>query len=120
MSAIQSTADPGTANWIPEPLYPLTIEQYESMVEAGVLTTRDKVHLINGYLVAKMPKNPPHVIACHKTRVAFERMIADRAWHVRVESPVRLPPNSEPEPDAAVVRGAFLDYTQHPKRQTWP
>jgi Uma2 family endonuclease len=32
-------------------------------------------------------------------------------WHVRSAKPVRLPPNSKPEPDRSVVRGTIRDYS---------
>ncbi len=42
-----------------EILYRLTVEEYEQI--AGFLND-DRVELIDGYLVKKMNKNPPHVI----------------------------------------------------------
>ena len=39
----------------------MSLEKYEAMVDAGILTKRDKVHLINGVLVAKM--NQTDVVA---------------------------------------------------------
>ena len=50
------TADPV---WIPSPLYRMTVEQYEAMVASGAFSKKDRFHLINGYLVAKMTQNPP-------------------------------------------------------------
>ena len=47
--------------WIPTPLYRMSVEKYEALVQSGVFTPRDRFHLINGYLVAKMTQNPPHV-----------------------------------------------------------
>ena len=49
--------------WIPSPLYRMTVDEYEAMVESGALKSRNRFHLINGYLVAKMTQNPPHVVA---------------------------------------------------------
>ena len=42
---------------------PISIDQYEKLVETGVLTKRDKVQLIDGMLVPKMVQNPPHSVA---------------------------------------------------------
>jgi hypothetical protein len=42
----------------------MTLDQYEAMVAAGAFTRRDRVNLINGYLVAKMTELPPHGAAC--------------------------------------------------------
>ena len=52
--------DPG---WVPSSLYRLTLEQYEAMVDAGIFTGRERVHLINGFLVAKMTQHDPHCTA---------------------------------------------------------
>ena len=48
-----------------ETLYRLTVEEYEQI--AGFLDD-DRVELIDGYLVKKMVKNPPHVVACAHPR----------------------------------------------------
>jgi Uma2 family endonuclease len=103
-------------DWTPRPeeIYRLTVEQYESMVSAGLFTKRDKLHLINGILVAKMTKKPPHVIACEKTRDALLR-VTPRGWRVMGEAPVRIPEYNEPEPDLALARGTAEDYAaRHP------
>ena len=59
-------------------VYRLNVNQYEAIVRAGVFTKRDRLHLINGILVAKMTKKPPHVIACEKTRDALMRAVPDQ------------------------------------------
>jgi Uma2 family endonuclease len=89
----------------------MSLEKYEAMVNAGFLTKRDKVHLINGVLVAKMAQNDAHATAdilCHDALVAA----VPPGWHVRADKPLRLPPDSKPEPDQAVVRGSVRDYAR--------
>jgi hypothetical protein len=51
------------SGWIPSPLYRLTLEQYEAMVDSGIFSGRDRLHLISGYLVAKMTQNDLHATA---------------------------------------------------------
>ena len=87
------------------PLYRLTIEQYEAMAAAGILGDDDAVELIDGLLVSKMTKKPPHVVACELTFWAIHGILPT-GWRPRWESPVRVPGRSEPEPDISVVRGA--------------
>ncbi len=101
--------------WIPSSLYRLTLEQYEAMVDAGIFTGRDKVHLINGYLVAKMTQNTPHATADDLCGDRLNRVIPP-GWYVRAAKPIRLPTeSSEPEPDRCVVRGGIRDYAaRHP------
>jgi Uma2 family endonuclease len=105
-------ADPG---WIPSPLFRMTVEQYEAMVESGAFNARDRFHLINGYLVAKTTQNPPHVVADELCGAALLRIVPP-GWHLLSAKPIRLPGrDSEPEPDRCVVRGAIRDYEdRHP------
>jgi hypothetical protein len=58
--------------WVPSvpTLYRLSIAQYEAMVASGVFTKRDRLHLINGFLVAKRTEDPPHAAACEGVRLA--------------------------------------------------
>jgi hypothetical protein len=42
------------------PIYRLSTAQYHAMAKAGILTADDRVELLQGWLVAKMSKNPPH------------------------------------------------------------
>ncbi len=107
------TADPG---WIPSPLYRMTVEQYEVMVASGAFSKKDRFHLINGYLVAKMTQNPPHVIADDLLGAELARIIPADRYYIRVAKPIRLPDrDSEPEPDRCVARGTIRDYEgRHP------
>ena len=107
------TVDQG---WIPSPLYRMSLEQYEAMAASGVFTKRDRLHLINGYLVAKLTQNPPHSTADDLCGKALDRTIP-AGWYVRAGKPVRIPSQiSEPEPDRCVVRGGIRDYLRrHPE-----
>jgi hypothetical protein len=42
------------------PTFQLTVDQYDQMIETGILTKDDRVELIRGEIVPKMPSNPPH------------------------------------------------------------
>jgi Uma2 family endonuclease len=104
-----SLADPG---WIPGPLYRLTLDQYEAMVESGVFSGRERFHLINGFLVAKMTQNDLHATADELCGDALSRTIP-AGWHVRAAKPIRIPSQaSKPEPDRCVARGSIRDYLQ--------
>jgi Uma2 family endonuclease len=88
-------------------LYRLTVGEYERLAAANVLDD-DRVELIDGYLVKKMPKNPPHVCAVDAILKALEATMP--GWWCRKEDPVRIPNFDEPEPDVAVARGSRDDY----------
>ena len=102
--------------WVPSPLYRMTVEKYEAMVASGILTRHDRVHLINGYLVARMTQNPPHMIAGELLSAELARILPAALYHARAAGPIRLPNrDSEPEPDRCVVRGTIRDYESgHP------
>ncbi len=90
--------------------YRLSVEKYEAMVASGVFTKRDRLELIEGLLVAKMTRGRKHSAGLVKCRQAIERLLP-AGWHVRIETPVRIPTrDSEPEPDISVVRGDADDY----------
>jgi len=104
--------------WVPSPptLYRLSIAQYEAMVASGVFTKRDRLHLINGFLVARMTEYPPHAAACDGVRLAIEALLP-AGWYIRSDKPLKIPNSiSVPEPDAVVARGTWRDYERrHPE-----
>lgn len=90
--------------------YRLSVEQYHRMAEAGILGEDDPVELLGGVLVAKMTKNPPHIIATDLLQAALTRIVP-AGWYVSMQNPITLPATaSEPEPDGQVVRGEPRDY----------
>ena len=84
----------------------LTVDQYDQMVEHGILPETNRFELINGRIVEKEVKKPPHSVATGLCLDALGRSLP-AGWHVRKEEPVRIPSRrSEPEPDLSVARGA--------------
>ena len=51
----------------PANVYRITVDQYDRMVESGVLAEDDPVELLGGVLVRQMPKNPRHVFPTEET-----------------------------------------------------
>lgn len=98
---------------------PLTVEQYHAMARAGILEEGAPIELLEGYLVEKRTKHPPHRVATQLVERALRQVIpAD--FHTAMQEPVTLE-NSEPEPDVSVVLGAFRDYSErHPYAHETP
>ena len=94
-------------------IWRLSIEQYHAIIQAGILTSDDSVELLEGWVVFKRPKNPPHRATTRLVRTALENILP-AGWYVDSQEPITLS-NSEPEPDIVVVRGDTRQYLdRHP------
>jgi hypothetical protein len=78
------------------PIWPLSVDRYHAMIDAGILEPDDRVELLEGVIVEKMSKAPKHRISNRKTRKALERVIGS-AWYVDEQEPITLA-TSEPIP----------------------
>ena len=88
-------------------------DEYDHFVRTGVLTKQDKVELLEGYMVLKMPANPPHDCALLAAAKRLERVVPP-SWTVRTQVGTKLA-ESRPEPDVSVARGTDRDYVaRHP------
>ncbi len=85
-----------------------TVAEYHELIRIGVLTTEDRVELIDGYLVNKMPQNDPHASTVMRLAEDLFRNVPV-GWQARSQLPITLA-NGEPEPDGAVVRGGRRTY----------
>lgn len=97
-----------------EPVCRITVEQYHEMIRAGIIDSADPIELLEGWLVRKMPKNPPHVVSGKRLRKVLAKIIP-RGWEIRSQDPITLA-DSEPEPDVAIVVDHDHEYlTHHPR-----
>ena len=89
----------------PVPVRRFTVDEYHQMIRAGILGEDDNVELLEGWIVPKMPRNPAHdaLIAWVHNRVLAPRL--REGWYCRGQSAITTP-DSEPEPDLAVIRGS--------------
>jgi Uma2 family endonuclease len=91
------------------PLKRWTREEYDRLVEAGVLSPEERVELLEGDIVRMWPQNPTHAFAIVSAEEAL-REVFRAGFHLRVQLPFAIGDDSEPEPDVAVVRGHRRDY----------
>lgn len=91
-----------------------TVEQYERMVETGVIQPEERVELLDGEVVEMAPIGPPHSSRVDRCNVYLGRALGSDVI-IRVQSPVRLSDLSMPEPDLTVLgwRDDFYG-TRHP------
>lgn len=87
--------------------------EYDRLVDLGMFEG-ERLELLDGLLVVREPQKSPH--AATVTQVAHVVGAAFGAgWHARVQAPVALDDDSEPEPDVAIVPGTPRDYVrEHP------
>ncbi len=99
-------------SWIdPEQVRSLKRSEYVQMVELG-LFQGERVELIRGVLVKTSPQKPPHASTVQKLDQLLAMRLQGR-FTLRIQSPLALSDDSEPEPDVAVV--ALGDYeAEHP------
>ncbi|MBH0201313.1 MAG: Uma2 family endonuclease [Nitrospira sp.] len=92
-----------------------TRREYDRMAEAGIFCQDDRVQLVDGDIITMTPQNSPHAAAIGTTQRVLERLFGANVW-VRVQMPLIIDPDSEPEPDLVVVPGAPHDYRdEHPR-----
>ena len=109
-SMMTPTLPPGLP---PEPIARISVDQYHGMIQAGVIDEDDRLELLEGWLVPKMSKKPPHAASTELTREALRQQLP-AGWFIKSQDPVTTG-DSEPEPDVSVVRGTIRDYFErHP------
>ena len=90
-----------------------SVEEYHQLARMGVLRESDPYELLEGWIVLKMTRNPPHDTALQLLEDLLRHLLPS-GWCVRGQKAISLT-ESEPEPDIAVARGDARTYAQrHP------
>jgi hypothetical protein len=93
------------------PMRRFTVDEYHRMIQAGILTEDDSVELLEGWIVLKMARNPPHDGTIEVTRELLGSRLPS-GWKIRVQSAITTA-DSEPEPDIAIVSGTVRAHLDH-------
>lgn len=102
----EASAPPIELPW--DGLKRFTVDEYHAMIKAGVFAEDKNFELLEGLIVRKMTKHPPHWIATGYLRDLLIAMNIP-GFFVHCQDPVTTS-DSEPEPDLALVRGDRRDY----------
>jgi Uma2 family endonuclease len=104
-------------------LMPVSVDQYHSMMETGIIAEGEPYELLKGHVVHKdrsatgedpMTVGKPHAYVVLALTALGPRLLK-RGCHIRAQQPLTLPPDNEPEPDAAIVIGRLQRYRmRHP------
>src|SRR5438046_1682334 len=107
MPATEATVSPVVAPDSPEiadvamevafPARRFTVAEYEQIARAGILTEDDSVELLEGFIVEKMTKYPPHDGMIDLLVQLLQRQLP-LTWYPRAQN-VLVTSDSEPEPD---------------------
>ncbi|HLO84238.1 MAG TPA: Uma2 family endonuclease, partial [Nostocaceae cyanobacterium] len=90
-----------------------TVEEYHRMIDAGILTTEDKVELLDGNIMQMSPQSPIHAGTTQRIDSYLQKLLHGKA-DIRIQPPITLS-TSEPEPDIAVVEiDPNFDIDHHP------
>lgn len=80
-----------------------TVGQYHQMIESGILTDRDHVELLQGEIIEMSPIGRQHAACVDRLTELFVSGLGFKAI-VRVQNPIQLSNNSEPQPDFAILQ----------------
>jgi len=92
-----------------------TVDEYHRMGEAGIFTEGDRVELVDGEILGMTPIGSLHA-ACVDRLNRLLVLSAGEQASVRVQSPISLGPDSEPQPDLTLLRPRHDFYASaHPR-----
>ena len=92
-----------------------TRKEYYRMAEVGILGARDRVELIKGEIIEMSPIGDRHAAFVDNLNRLLVRWLPDEVI-VRVQGPVALAEDTEPQPDFTVLRRRAVPYKT---REAW-
>jgi Uma2 family endonuclease len=92
----------------------LSVADFYRLADAGILGEDDRVELLEGQLIAMSPVGVRHALAVDALNDLLSPALTPPA-RLRVQNPVTLNGDTEPQPDIAVVRRPWRGYPgEHP------
>jgi len=92
-----------------------TVEEYERMAQADILTAAERVELLNGEIVEMSPIGTHHAACVNRLNKLFSQLVGENAL-VSVQNPIRLSDRSQPQPDLTLLQPRSDFYaTAHPQ-----
>ena len=78
-----------------------TRDQFERMIELGILDEDERIELLDGVLVARSPQKDPHALTVVRVKRALAVLEGTHA-EIVLQMPIKAGPRSRPEPDLAL------------------
>ena len=79
-----------------------TVEEYEKMATEGIIKPDEKVELIRGEIIKMSPMGTRHASSVDRLIQLFYQKLGQKII-LRVQNPIRLNNNSQPEPDLSLL-----------------
>jgi len=98
-----TTISPRTRRW--------TRAEYDRLIGQGVFRPDERLELLAGHMVVREPHGDPHTFAVELANEALRAAFGPE-WRVRVQLPIALDEESEPEPDISVAPGRLRDSSE--------
>ena len=77
-------------------------DDYEKMIATGALKEADRVELIRGEIIEMAPISLRHSVCVTRLELLFHERLGRKAI-VWGQNPIRLPDNSQPQPDVVLM-----------------
>lgn len=87
-----------------------TVDEYDRMIAAGILSEDERLELLEGVILTMSPKGDPHSTATDRAAKCFIKRLDERAL-VKNQNPIRLNAHSEPEPDLVLAVPQEKEYS---------
>ena len=87
---------------VPAPRRLFTVDEYYAMAKHGILKQDERVELLDGEIVPMNPIGSPHSWCVTDLDDIFSPLRG--SVRIRIQNPLRLDGQAEPEPDLAIVR----------------
>ncbi len=92
-----------------------TVDEYYRMAKVGILAPDERVELLAGEIIRMAPIGSKHAYGVTKFAEELIMQLGRRVM-IRVQNPIRLGTDGEPEPDIAVVDRTDDEYVaEHPQ-----
>ena len=85
------------------PQRPFTVDEYNLMIDAGILKEDDRVELIDGRIVSMSPIGSRHIGCVNRLTAMLVRGSGEEVVP-SVQNPIRIDEYSEPQPDVVLLR----------------
>ena len=100
---------------IPLETFDWSLRRYQAAIEVGILKEDDRIELIRGQLIHRLPSSEEHAALTEFLAEYFMQRLGF-SYRYRTENPVPIPDHSQPEPDF-VIANKIMDGLQrhHPQ-----